>query len=500
MRLSRYSQPVETYRVDGYLPTIGLECHVQLQTVTKLFTAITHHNSRAGSPNEAMGPLCLGLPGALPVLNQRAVELAIQAGLALECQIAQETSFDRKHYFYPDLPLGYQISQHYQPLVLTGKLVIPGDQYPLEVRLDHAHLEADAGKLSHPAGTTYSLLNVNRVGAPLLEIVSQPDMHSPEEAKRYAKELYLRMLYAGVSQGDLSAGNLRFDVNVSVSPTPDRLGTRTEIKNLNSFRFIHQAVAAEIKRQVELLAAGQAIVQETRGWDERRRQTVGQRSKEDAQDYRYMPDPDIPPLSISLEQVAKLRAALPVLPPVIRRVLNDWQIAFSHQTTLLDEPALARLLYRHRTDLDRAQAKLLVKWLIGDLLAAVKQQLIKASALEAAFSELKAVVDLVLATKISPTLAKQWLLPIVRDGQSAAKLLAAAGGGQISDETKLQALIDQVFKRHSSAVAEARTETKVIGFLVGQVMQLSRGQANPQKVNQLIRERLAKKTNLENKD
>ena len=226
-----------------------------------------------------------------------------------------KTRFDRKHYFYPDLPLGYQISQHYQPIISSARLEVPiTEEQTFSVRIQRAHLEADAGKLMHQTDGSHSLVDLNRVGAPLLEIVSQPDMYSPLQAKQYAKELYLRMIYARVCEGDLFAGNLRFDVNVSLSLDPNKLGTRTEIKNLNSFRFIEQALKYEINRQAKILQSGGEILQETRGWNEMKRQTFSQRSKEDAQDYRYMPDPDIPPLSISAERIAVLQNQLPVTP------------------------------------------------------------------------------------------------------------------------------------------------------------------------------------------
>ena len=486
----RENKSLEQYFVDGYLPTIGIECHVQLKTETKLFTAIAMGDFRQSKPNENVGPLCLGLPGALPVVNQKAIDLAITAGLALGCQIASETSFDRKHYFYPDLPLGYQISQHYQPLVLAGSLEIPlSFQQSFEVRLDHAHLEADAGKLSHPPGVDHSLLDANRVGAPLLEIVSQPDMHSAEEAKQYAKELYLRMVYAEVCEGDLSAGNLRFDVNVSVS-RDQSLGTRTEIKNLNSFRFVQQAVNYEIKRQIQALQAGQKILQETRGWNEENRTTFSQRSKEDSQDYRYMPDPDIPPLAIKPQYVQKLQAEMGVSPPVLRQLFKQWQLPFSTAEILLDEPALGRLLYEEKDQLEAALATLIANWLVGDLLAALHQAEIKASDIKIAWSQLKDLAKLVLNEKISATVAKKWLLPVVAEKNEVQSLLKEAGGGQISDPASLQALIDQVFSQQPKAVADAVNDLKAVGFLVGQVMQLSRGRANPKLVNELIQAKL----------
>ena len=479
------------FEIEGYLPTIGIECHVQLKTESKLFTAVSAQNSKFSTPNENVGPLCLGLPGALPVVNQKAVDLAIKAGLALNSQIATETSFDRKHYFYPDLPLGYQISQHYQPLILDGSLEVATDYgQAFVVRLHHAHLEADAGKLTHPAAASYSLLDANRVGAPLLEIVSQPDMHSSEEAKQYAKELYLRMVYAQVCDGDLSAGNLRFDVNVSVS-RDQTLGRRVEIKNLNSFRFIQQATAYEIGRQIKLLQKGEEVKQETRGWNEAKKMTFAQRSKEDSQDYRYMPDPDIPPLVISRNKVEELRAEMAVLPQDLRQLFGKWQLSWSNSETLIDEPPLAKLLHAKKEGLPAASAVLISNWLVGDLLAAQRQAEIEVSEIEASWSELLCLADFVLNQKVSVTLAKKWLPLIVKE-KKGARLLLKEAGGQISDQKSLQILVDRVFARQTKAVSDAQDDGKAVGFLVGQVMQLSRGQANPQLAKELILEKLKK--------
>ena len=394
--------------IDGFLPTIGIECHVQLRTKTKLFAAVAAEGSLQADANSSVSPLCLGLPGALPVLNEAAVDLAIIAGLALEAEIASETSFDRKHYFYPDLPLGYQISQHWHPIIGGGRLSIPlsADQ-SFEVGLERAHLEADAGKLTHHLDADHSLLDLNRVGTPLLEIVSLPDMHSPAQAKSYAKELYLRMVYAQVCDGNLSAGNLRFDVNISVSADAAKLGTRTEIKNLNSFRFIEKALHYEIGRQIALLKEGSQIIQETRGWDEAARKTFSQRSKEDAQDYRYMPDPDIPPLEISRQRIETLKARLPIMPQKVRARLRSWEIPFALGEVLLDYPALGELLLALPASLTAPQARLICNWLAGDVLALVNQQEIDWEAVTAATARLVSLACMVERGDISSAKAKR---------------------------------------------------------------------------------------------
>src|SRR5580704_17366493 len=289
-----------------YTVTIGIECHVQFKTKTKLFSG-ADNDAREASPNTLVNHIDFGLPGALPVLNKEAVRLACIAAFALGSEPQKFSKFDRKHYFYPDLPMGYQITQYDQPIIIGGSVVINVDNTLKTIGITRAHLEADAGKSIHPTGKDYSLVDLNRAGTPLLEIVSEPDMHSAAEAKAFAKELYLRMKYADVSYADLYYGNMRFDVNVSVSQT-DELATRSDTKNLNSFRSVEKAVEFEVNRQIELLEKGQKIVQESRGWDDAKQKTFSQRSKEEAHDYRYMPDPDLPPIVITDEYVAKIKA------------------------------------------------------------------------------------------------------------------------------------------------------------------------------------------------
>ena len=477
----------EAYLIDGYLPSIGIECHVQLKTKTKLFTAIANGGDIDQEPNRSVGPLCLGLPGALPVVNEKAIDLAILAGLALEAEIASSTKFDRKHYFYPDLPLGYQISQHYQPIVLAGELEIPlNENQSFKVRIQRAHLEADAGKLTHRAGEDYSLVDLNRVGSPLLEIVSHPDMHSAAQAKRYAKELYLRMIYAEVCEGDLFAGNLRFDVNVSVSDDFKRLGIRTETKNLNSFRFIEQAVTYEIKRQIKVLKSNQKIVQETRGWDELKKQTFSQRSKEDAQDYRYMPDPDIPPLKIAKTRVDELKQQLPATPRQVSRLLEKWQVPFKTAEVILDYPLAGRLLLQLEKSLNAEEAKLIVNWLSGDILALIKRQEIDWAGVSGASAGLRTLAQLKSQAKISSATVKEWLPQIVIKKADPRALLKETGQSQISDPKTLKNLILEVFAKHPQVVADARADRKAAGFLIGQVMKLSRGSADPRLVAKLV--------------
>ena len=321
-----------------YIPTIGIECHVQLRTKTKLFSEVDN-DARGKEPNSCVSPVDYALPGMLPRLNKEAVRLAILAGRAMNCKINAESRFDRKHYFYPDSPKGYQITQFYHPIIGAGYVELPSGT---KVRIHHAHLEGDAGKLTH--FDTYSLVDLNRVDTPLIEIVSQPDIHSAKDAHDYCKELWRLMCYAGVTYGDLYNGNMRFDVNTSLAPEGSKeLGTRTEVKNLNSFRSVERAVEYEIKRQTKLLEAGERVIQETLGWSDATGKTTGQRSKEEAKDYRYMPEPDLPPLRLSEEFIENESAKLPLMPNDYREKFNKI-IASDVLEVLLDYPDLMQKL------------------------------------------------------------------------------------------------------------------------------------------------------------
>ena len=318
----------------AYKVTIGIECHVQFKTRTKLFSG-ADNDAREASPNTLVSHVDMGLPGALPVLNQEALHLAVRAAFALGTTPQKFSKFDRKHYFYPDLPMGYQITQFDQPIILGGSVDIEVDGEHKTINLTRAHIEADAGKSTHPAGKDYSLVDLNRAGTPLLEIVSEPELHSPADAKAYAKELYLRMKYADVSEANLYYGNMRFDVNVSVSKT-DELGTRTETKNLNSFKSVEKAAEYEINRQIEELEKGNVIVQETRGWDDAKQKTLAQRSKENADDYRYMPDPDLPPVVLTDEYIEEIKAEMPVMPDEWRERLGSLGLDKATVETLIE--------------------------------------------------------------------------------------------------------------------------------------------------------------------
>lgn len=319
-----------------YTPTIGVECHVQLATKTKLFSP-ANNDARGQAPNTCLSPIDYALPGMLPILNQSAVQLAIQAGRAMNCKINAFSRFDRKHYFYPDSPKGYQITQFFAPIIGAGFVELPNGK---KIRIEHAHLEGDAGKLTH--FSDYSLIDFNRVDTPLIEIVSMPDLHSATDARDYCKELWRLMTFAQVSHGDLYNGNMRFDINISLAPTnTKKLGTRVEIKNLNSFRSIEHAVIYEIARQTKLLNTGKKVIQETRGWSDATSKTTSQRSKEEAKDYRYMPEPDLPPLNLSADFIATESKKLPLMPADYRRLFSRI-IPTDTLEILLDHPKLMR--------------------------------------------------------------------------------------------------------------------------------------------------------------
>ena len=329
--------------LNKYEMTIGIECHVQLATSTKLFSP-ADNDARDKAPNTVVHPIDYGLPGMLPILNREAVTLAVKAGKALNAPIAHVSRFDRKHYFYPDLPKGYQTTQMYHPIILAGYIDAPlEDGTSVRVRIHHAHMEEDAGKLTHNG--EYSLVDLNRAGTPLIEIVSEPDIHSAQEAKAYAAELHKLMVYAGVTHGDLYHGNMRFDVNISVALRgATELGRRAEVKNLNSFRSIERAADYEFRRQVAILERGEQVVQETRGWDDAKQLTSSQRSKEDAQDYRYMPDADIPPIILTDEEITQIQSAMPLLPPAYREKWHGLNLDGSVVNTILSYAPVATVL------------------------------------------------------------------------------------------------------------------------------------------------------------
>lgn len=472
--------------MEEYKMTIGIECHVQLNTKTKLFSGVDN-DATDKEPNSCVSPIDYALPGMLPVLNKAAVEKAVRAGLAMNCKINLTSRFDRKHYYYPDLPKGYQITQMYQPIIGAGAVHLPDGS---TVKIEHAHLEEDAGKLTHFG--SYSLVDLNRAGTPLIEIVSMPDIHSAAQARMYCEELHHLMIYAGVSNGDLYQGNMRFDVNISVSKT-DELGTRAEIKNLNSFRSVEKAVEYEFARQTALLEKGEKVKQETRGWNDASGKTTPQRSKEEAQDYRYMPEPDVPPVVLTQEFVDKIEHEMPMMPDEYRTRFDSLNLDVSEREAILNYPILAKRL-TEVCEKNVALAPRVAHWFSGILMA--EENVDKDYGLATA-AELLELSEMVEKKELSSTAGKEIFLEMYdrkNTSKTPRQLAKEMNLLQENDEEALGKIIDEVLAAPECAKAaeDVRNgEMKAIGFLVGQVMKKSKGKANPATVNELIKAKLS---------
>ena len=471
---------------DNYEMTIGIECHVQLATKTKLFSA-ADNDSRFAEPNSNVSPIDYGLPGMLPVLNHHAVELAVKAGKALGSTINLVSSFDRKHYFYPDLPKGYQTTQMYHPIIGPGVVEAPlDDGSVVAVRIHHAHMEEDAGKLTHHGD--YSLVDLNRAGTPLIEIVSEPDIHSAAQARAYAVELYRRMTYAGVTHGDLYHGNMRFDVNISVAPKgAQKLGKRTEIKNLNSFRSVERAAEYEFRRQVDLLEAGHTVVQETRGWNDDTQTTTSQRSKEDAQDYRYMPDPDIPPIVLTDDDVARIQADMPELPAYYRTKWAGLGLDRSVVNALLDTQADAQAVAGVQDRAGDTAATRVAHWFASATVGDSQHSTVPG------VDDLTALANMAAKSEISSTSAKELFHELLAGAHDPRTLAEQKNLLQVSDESAVAAVVDDVLADPASASSIADIvagKEKAIGYLVGQVMKRSQGKANPAMAQKIIRQKI----------
>ncbi len=467
-----------------YIPTIGIECHVQLATKTKLFSEVDN-DARGKEPNACVSPVDFALPGMLPRLNGEAVRLAILAGRAMNCAINPSSRFDRKHYFYPDSPKGYQITQFYHPIIGEGYVELPSGT---RIRIEHAHLEGDAGKLTHFG--SYSLVDLNRVDTPLIEIVSMPDIHSAKDAHDYCKELWRLMRFAGVSYGDLYNGNMRFDVNVSIAPEgSDELGTRAEVKNLNSFRSVERAVEYEISRQTKILESGEKVVQETRGWNDATGKTTGQRSKEEAKDYRYMPEPDLPPINLSAKFIESESEKLPLMPADYRKKFKG-VIADDVLEVLLDYPELMQKL----EEIDNKYVKSMSN-LFASVLLAEEKSAEYLNDLPSA-KDLSELAEMNEKKELSSTATKEVFLRLFdpqMKGRGAKNIAKELGLIQENDLGALEKIVDTVLAKPETQKAQEdfrNGEEKVIGFLVGQVMKESRGKANPSAVQDILRKKL----------
>ena len=468
-----------------YIPTIGIECHVQLATKTKLFSEVDN-DARNKEPNSCVSPVDYALPGMLPRLNGEAIKFAILAGKAMNCKINNYSRFDRKHYFYPDSPKGYQITQFYHPIIGEGYVELPSGR---RIRIEHAHLEGDAGKLTH--FDNYSLVDLNRVDTPLIEIVSMPDIHSAKDAHDYCKELWRLMIFAGVSYGDLYNGNMRFDVNTSIAPEgSSELGTRTEVKNLNSFRSVERAIEYEIARQTKVLESGEKVVQETRGWNDATGKTTAQRSKEEAKDYRYMPEPDLQPVNLTDESIKKEAEKLPLMPHDYREKFGDI-IASDILEILLDYPELTRKI----NEVEQKYVKNISNLFTSVLLAEEKSAEYLNDLPSA--KQLSDLAEMNEKKELSSTGTKEVFLKMFdpqmkgRDAKTIAKELGVI---QENDLGALEQIVDTVLAKPETKKAQEdfrNGEEKVIGFLVGQVMKESHGKANPSAVQQILRQKLA---------
>lgn len=480
-----------------YEPVIGLEVHAELQTRSKMFCACPVVDATQAEPNTAVCPVCAGMPGVLPVINQRAVEYALRVALALECEIATYSLFARKNYFYPDLPKGYQISQYEYPLAQHGRLPIFTSAGERAVRIRRVHLEEDTGKLTHvttPEGETYSLVDLNRAGVPLLEIVSEPDLFSVEEVRAYAMALRTLLRYLGVNSGDMEKGVIRFEANVSVRPKgSSQLGTRVEIKNLNSFRALERAVAYEIERQSRLLSQGQPIEQETLGWDEANARTYSQRSKEEAHDYRYFPEPDLPPLVVETAWIDEIRAGLPELPHARRqRFIQTYGLSPTDASLLVGERAVAEYYETAVKAAPHLPPRMIANWVLGELFAWMNESGESIEQLKAGPEALVELLEYLQSGEINQTTAKAVLLEMLQSGGRAAAIINSRGLRQVSDAEALRALVAQVLAENPAEVQSyLRGKETLAHWFFGQVMRAVGGKANPQVLRTELERQLA---------
>lgn len=482
--------------MNQYQTTIGLEIHVQLKTASKMFCGDSAAYFGA-PPNSHVCPVCLGLPGALPVINEKAIESAIKFGLAINCKIIKESKFDRKNYFYPDLPKGYQISQFDLPIAYNGWVSL-GEK---KIRIERAHQEEDTGKLIHIKVDSkfVSLVDFNRSGVPLMEVVSEPDIESPEEAKNYAKKIHQIARYLDIADVSMEKAGMRFDANVSVRKKREKkLGTKVEIKNINSFRFLEKALAFEIRRQIEARENGEKIVQETRGWVESKGVTEPQRKKETSPDYRYFPEPDLTPLDLHKLDIRTLKKTLPELPDQVeKRFEESYGLDKKTVRILIEDKKNAQWyekalsIYAKVKERKGKKAKYLANWIVGDIAALLKERKIDINDLRiepAGFVELLKFIDDGL---ISKTVGKKVLVLMLETGNIPSKIVEDEGMAQISGKGELESIIKEITNENQKAVGDFRKGKEAsLGFLVGQVMRKSGGKANPKIVNKMLREGL----------
>ncbi len=473
-----------------YEAVIGLEVHAQLQTNTKIFCGC---ETRFGEePNTRTCPVCIGMPGVLPVLNRKAVEYTVRTGLATNCTISPSSRFARKNYFYPDLPKGYQISQYELPLCEHGSVEIVVDGAVKRIGLTRIHLEEDAGKNLHQAEGGASLVDLNRAGTPLMEIVSEPDIRTPEEASEYLKKLRSILRYIEVSDADMEKGNFRCDANVSIRPVGSKeFGTRTEIKNVNSFKFVQKAIEYEIKRQAQVLDEGGTVVQETRLFDSTKGVTFSMRSKEEAHDYRYFPEPDLVPVVIAQETVAEITKTIPELPDAKRgRFVRDYGLPEYDADMLTQSRAMAD--YFEETAKRSGQPKVVSNWMMGELLRLLNAENKEIDACPVTAAALAGMIKMIGDGVISTKIAKTVFEEMYKSGKDAETVVKEKGLVQVSDSGAIEKIIDDVIAANPSQYADYKGgKEKLFGFFVGQVMKASQGKANPELVNQLLKKKLS---------
>ncbi len=471
---------------DKYEVVIGLEVHAQLKTKSKIFAP--DGTEFGQEPNSQTSPITLGMPGVLPVLNKEVVNMGILTGLALNCEIPERCKFDRKQYFYPDLPKGYQISQYDEPICVNGYLEVAGKK----IGITRAHLEEDAGKLVHAgadglAGSSYSLVDLNRAGTPLLEIVSEPDMRSSAEARAYMEELRNIVRYIGVCDGNLEEGSMRSDANISIMPKgSDKFGTRAEIKNVNSFSALQRAIEFEIDRQIDIVEEGGQVVQETRLWDDNSKETRSMRGKEDAHDYRYFPEPDLKPLVISREWVKEIQDKMPELPAQKRARYQGLGLSEYDANVVVEQMELA-LFFDRVLELG-ANAKTAVNFIMGEIAAYLKEEKLELAETKLTPENLAELISLIEKGTISNNIGKQIIIEMMQTGKAASKIVEEKGLSQISDEGAIKEIVQKVVDANPNQVAAYKGgKVQLFGFFVGQVMKETKGRANPKTVNDLLK-------------
>jgi len=488
-----------------FQPTIGLEIHAHLKTKSKMFCS-SPNNPDEKLPNVNVCPVCMGHPGVLPVINEAAVQKTIKAGLALNCQIAKFSKFDRKNYFYPDLPKGYQISQYDLPFCQKGHLKISGKK----IRITRMHLEEDAGKLVHDEETGVTLVDFNRAGVPLIELVTEPGITSGKEARAFAEELRLIFRYLGASDADMEKGQMRVEVNISLQnpETSEQLGTKVEIKNLNSFKVVEQAIDYEIERQKVLLEEGQPVVQETRGWDEVKQRTVPQRTKEEAQDYRYFPEPDLPPMTFTDEQIARWRAELPELPALRRlRFAQEYGLPESDIEVLIQNKDLGHYYEKasseflawleaedrqpHSKEEKEKFYKLAANYLLTDLNALVQAAMLPIKELQITPENFAEFITMIYEGKITSKSAKEILKEMFQTGKDPSNIVDEKGLSQVSDEKEIEKAVDKVIEENLKPVGDYKKgKQEALQFLVGKVMAATKGKANPGVARKVLTKKL----------